>query len=117
MVLITDILQEACPRDHITKAVVPAKVEAILSYGRCSCNEGLLYRNAQDIELSLRDPVSWTGRAAQVEVTVNTVWEGCQAIVDAVMEKKIKARGPGQPQGLRSAIQSSTTTCNINNWM
>ena len=53
----------------------------------------------------------------QVEVTANMVQEGRWAIVDAVMEKKLKARGPGCPQGLGRAIRSLADTCNVDNWM
>ena len=41
--LIADILQEACPKDQITEAIVLSLGEAILFFGRCSHNEGLLY--------------------------------------------------------------------------
>ena len=64
--LIADILQEACPRYCITKAVVLALGEAILFFGRHLHKEGLLYRNTKDIELSSRGPVNWARRTAQV---------------------------------------------------
>ena len=89
------MLQEACPGDQITKAVVLAPREAILFFGRHSCREGLLCRKAKDVELTLRGPVNWAGRTVQVEVTTNTVQEGHQAIMGAVMEKKTKASRPG----------------------
>ena len=94
-----NILQEACPGDCITKAVVLALGKAILFFGRYSHSEVLLYRNAQDIELSLKGPINWAGRTAQVEVTVNTMQEGCRAMADTVLEKKTKARGSGHPRG------------------
>ena len=47
--LIADILQEGCPGDQITEAVVLAPGEAILFFGRCSLKEGLLSSNAEDI--------------------------------------------------------------------
>ena len=75
--------------------MVLALEEAILFFGRYLCKEGLLYRNTKDIELSLRGPVNWAWRTVQVEATVHTVQEGCQAIADAIIEKKMKARGPG----------------------
>ena len=52
-----------------------------------------------DVGFSLMGPISWAGRAAQLEVTVNTVQEGGRAIVEAVVEKQTKARGPGCPHG------------------
>ena len=96
--LITNILQETCPRDCITESVVLALGEAILFFGRHSCNEGLLYCDAQDIEHGLMGSITWTGRTAQVEATVKTIQEGCRTIEDAVPERKMKDRGPGHPQ-------------------
>ena len=71
--LIVDILQEACPRNQITDAVVLAPKQAVLFFGRHSYREGPFYRIAQDIALSLSGPVSWTGRTAQVKVTIKTM--------------------------------------------
>ena len=85
---ITDLLQEACPGDRIVKAVVLAPDKAILFFGRCSCREGFPYRNAKDVELSLKGLVNLVRRTAQVEVTTNTVQEGCWAMVDAIIMKK-----------------------------
>ena len=115
--LITDILQEACPGDWITKAVVLLPGEEILFFRRCSLKEGLLYSNAQDVELSLRGPVSLAGRTLQVEMTINTMEEDPQAIVNAIMEKKTQARGPWHPQGLWGATWSSAVACTVNDWM
>ena len=123
--LIANTLQEACPRDYITEAVVLALGEAILFYGRHSCNEGLLYRNTQDVELHLRGPITKAGITAQEEATVCTMLEGCRAMADegcramadAIMEKKIKTRGPGHPQGSRRAAWPSAAICYINNLM
>ena len=98
--IISDILQEACPRDCITEAVVLALGEAIQFFGRCLHKEGLLYCSTQDIEHGLKGSVTWAGRTGQVEVTVNTIQEVSRAIADAVLEKKMKARGPGHPWGL-----------------
>ena len=47
--LIANMLQEACPRDQITEAVVLAPGETVL----WSCKEGLLYNKAEDVKLSL----------------------------------------------------------------
>ena len=41
-------------------------------------------------------------------MTINTVQEGPRAIMDAVIEKKMKAKGPGCPQD---------ATCNVNDWI
>ena len=110
----TNILQQACPKDHITEAVVLAPEETILFFGWHSCNEGLLYCDAQDIEHVLTGSLTWAGRTAQVEKTVNTIQEGHRAITDAILEMKMKARGPGHPEGLSRAVQSSAAACNVN---
>ena len=52
-----------------------------------------------------------------MEATANMVQEGHQAIADAVMEKKTKARGLGCPQGLGRAIWSLAGTCNVDDQM
>ena len=114
--LIANILQEVCPRDCITKAVVLALGEAIPFFVSCSCIEGLLYRNAQDIELSLRGPITWTGRTAWAEATVHIMPEGHRAMTDAIMEKKTKTKVLGHPQGLRKATQPSAGTCYTDDW-
>ena len=95
----------------------PSTKEAILFFRKCSFRERLLYCNAQDIELGLRGQVNWAWKTLQVEVTINTVQEGHRAIVDAIMEKKMIASGPGCPQGLDGATQPSDAACNVNDWM
>ena len=52
-----------------------------------------------------------------MEVTVNTVQEGHWAITYTVMEKRMKARGPGNPQRSGRAVQSSASACKVDNWM
>ena len=86
--------------EWIIKTVVWAPREAILFFGRWLHKEVLPYASVRDIGFSLIGPVNWAGRTVQVEVTANTVPEACWAIVDAVVEKKMKARGPGCPWGL-----------------
>ena len=71
--LIANILQEACQRDHITEAVILAPGEAILFFRRCSQNGGLLYCDTQDIEHGLMGSITWVRRTVQVEVTVNII--------------------------------------------
>ena len=85
--LIADILQEACPKDQITKALVLSPREAILFFGRSSCNERFLYWKAKVTELGLGGSFKWARKPAQIEVTINTMQGGCWAIADAVMEK------------------------------
>ena len=73
--------------------------------------------NARDVGFSLTGPVNWGSRTVQVVVTVNTVQEGCQAIADAVVEKRIKTRGPGCPHGMMKVTKAPTAAYNIEEWM
>ena len=66
--LITNILQEAWPEDHITKAMVLSPGEAILFFGRHSKNEGLLYHRARDIKFGLGDPFNWVGGQCRLKL-------------------------------------------------
>ena len=93
--MITNILQEAWPEDHITEAVVLSPGEAILFFGRFSKNERLSYHRARDIEFGLGGPFNWAERLAHIEASRKTMQEGIHAILKAVVEKKTNARGPG----------------------
>ena len=50
-------------------------------------------------------------------MTVYTVQEGHQAIADAVVEKRSKARGPGCPQGTMKTNWTSTAEYNFKECM
>ena len=58
---------------------------------------GLPRGKARDVAFSVAGPVIWAGRLAWVKMTVNAVQEGHQAIAGAVVEKRAKTQGPGQP--------------------
>ena len=62
-------------------------------------------------------PIKWAGRTVHVEATINTVQEGHQAIADAIMEKRTKARGPGHPHRRMKVMRTPTTTYDILEWM
>ena len=72
--------------------------------------------NSRDVRFSLTGPVNETGRTAQVKATVNTIQEGCQAIVD-VVEKRTKARGTGYPHRMTKVMKVPTSDYNIEEWM
>ena len=74
--LIADMFQEGL-EEQINKGVVLTSREAVLFFGWQLGKEGLPLGSARDVGFSLTGPVSWAGRAAQVEVTINTVQEGC----------------------------------------
>ena len=71
--------------------------EAMLFFGRQSLKEGIPHGKARDAAFSLAGPVIWAGRGAQVKVRVHMVEESHQSIADAVVEKRMKAQGPGHP--------------------
>ena len=71
--------------EQIMEAVVLALVEAILFFGWWSLKEGIPLGSTRDVGFSLTGPVNWVSRITQVEVTVNTIQAGCQAILDAVV--------------------------------
>ena len=96
--LIADMFQNGLD-EWITNADVLELGEAMLFFGKWLHKEGLSHTSARDVGFSLTSPVNWAGGIVQVEGTANMVGEALQAIVDAVMEKKTKARGR-KPQGL-----------------
>ena len=63
--LITDILQEVWPDDHITEAMVLSPGEAILLFSRHSKKEGLPYHEARDVKF-------WSRRSIQPGWEVGT---------------------------------------------
>ena len=79
--------------------------------------EGLPLGNARDVGFSLKGPISWASRTAQVEVTVNTVQAGCQAIAEAVVEKRIKIRGPQHTCRMIKVMRTPTAAYDIKEWM
>ena len=77
--LLVDMFQGGL-EEQITEAVVLTSGEAVLFSGWWLCKEWLPLGSTRDIGLSLTGPISWAGRAVQVEATQSTVWEGCWAI-------------------------------------
>ena len=115
--LITDILQEAWPEDQINEAVVLFPGVTILFFGRCSRNEGLPYYRARGIEFCLRGPLNWAVRPTQMEASMKTVWEGYHTIIEVVVEKKMKARGPGWPWGKTKPSKTPAVTYDVKEGM
>ena len=97
--LITNILQEVWPEDQVTEAMVLSPGEAILFFSRCSKNKELPYHRARNIEFGLGGPFNWAWRPAQIEALKTSMQEGHHTITKAVVERKMKARGPGWPWG------------------
>ena len=105
--LITDILQEAWLEDCITEAMVLSPGQSFLFFSRCSKNEGLPYCRARDIEFGLGHLFNWARRSAQIEASRKPWQEGCHAILEAVVEKKMKARGLGDHRENKTPQDSS----------
>ena len=115
--LITNILQEAWLEDWITKAMVWSPWKAILFLDRHSKNEGLPYCRARNIEFGLGGLFNQAGRSTQIEASRKAMQEGCCVILEAVVEKKIKARGPGQPWGKTRHPKTPAAAYDVKEWM
>ena len=115
--LITDILQEAWLEDQVTEAMALSPGEAILFFSRCSRNEGLPYCRARNVEFGLGGPFNWAGRPTQIEYLRKTMQEGCCVIIKAVVEKKMKTRGPGWLQGKARHPRTPAAAYNIKEWV
>ena len=95
--MIEDMLQEA--RAGLTEAVVISPGRAILFYGRHSMGEGLKADEARDTAFLLTGAGTWVGKLAYLTATdPMTVQEGRRAIAQAILDNRVKARGPGCPQ-------------------
>ena len=97
--------------------MVLAPGETILFFGWWSFKEGLSLGGTRDIGFSLMGPTSWAGKAAQVEMTVSTVQEDCHVIVEAVIEKRSKARSPGHPHIMMKVTKAPVTAYYIKEWI
>ena len=103
--------------EWITEAVVLALGEAILFLRWRLLKEGLPHGDARDVGFCLGSLVNWARRESQVEMRVNTIQEGHQAIADAVVERITKARWPGCPQGTLKSKWNPTAAYNIEEWI
>ena len=80
--------------------------------------EGLLYCNAQYIELGLRGPVNWAGRTVQVEATVNTMHEGSLSYCRCHHGEENEGQRAWMPLSVEGdPPRPSAAVCNVNDWM
>ena len=93
--MIEDMLREA--RAGLTEAVVIGPGRAILFYGRCLMG-GLKADKARDAAFLLTGAGMWVGKLAYLTANPMTVQEGRRAIAQAVLDNRVKARGPGHPK-------------------
>ena len=93
--LVEDMLQEA--RAGLTEAVVTGPGRAILFYGIHSMGEGLRADKARDAAFLLTGAGMWVGKLAYLTADPVTIQEGKRAIAKAVLDNRVKVRGPGLP--------------------
>ena len=74
-------------------------------------------QRSRNVAFHVAGPVIWARRGTQVKAIVNTVQEGCQAIADAVVEKRMKVQIPRYPRGKKKTNQTPAMVCNIEEWM
>ena len=94
--LVEDMLKEA--RGGLTEAIVTGPDRAILFYGRHSMGEGLRVDEARDAAFLLTGAGTWVGKSAYLTADPVTIQEGKRAIAQAVLDNRVKARGPGCPR-------------------
>ena len=90
--LIANMFQDG-HEELITEAVVLAPGEVILFFGWQLLKEGLPLGDPRDVGFCLAGPVNWARKEVQVEMMVSTAQEGCWAIADAIVEKKLRPGG------------------------
>ena len=90
------MLQEA--RAGLTEAVVIGPGRAILFYERHSMGDGLKADEARDATFLLTGAGMCVGKLAYLTTNPMTVQEGRRAIAQAVLDNRVKARGPGCPR-------------------
>ena len=93
--VVEDMLQEV--RAGLTETVITSPGRAILFYRRCSMGEGLKVDEARDATFLLTGAGTWVGKLAYLTANSMTIKEGRRAIAKAIMDNRVKARGPGCP--------------------
>ena len=102
--------------EQITKAVVHTPGEVILFFGWWSCKKRLPLGSARDLGFSLRAPsMGWWDRSCWGNHKYCT--RNCQAIVDAVVEKRTKTRNPGYLHWMMKVMRTPATPYDIEEWM
>ena len=93
--LVEDMLHEV--RTRLTEAVVTGPGRLVLFYGRCSMGEGLMVDEARDATFILTGAGTWVGKSAYLTVNPMTIQEDKRTIAQAVLDNRVKARGPRHP--------------------
>ena len=93
--VVEDMLRET--RAGLTEAVVIGPGRAILFYGRRSMGEGLKADEARYATFLLTGAGTWVGKMAYLTTNPMTLQEGRRAIACAILDHRVKARGPRHP--------------------
>ena len=94
--VVEDMLREA--RARLTEVVVTVPGRVILFYRRHSMGEGLRVDEARDAAFLLTGAGTWIGKSAYLTANPMTIQEGKRAIAQAVLDNRVKVRGPGRPR-------------------
>ena len=84
-------------RTGLTEAVVMGPGQAVQFYGRQSLGECLSLGKVRDTTFTLTGVGTWVGKPAYLAADPLTIQGGWWAIIQAITECQIEARGPGQP--------------------
>ena len=90
-----DMLHKA--RMGLTEVVVTGPGRAVLFYGRHSMGEGLTADKVRHAAFLLTGAGTWVGKSAYLTADPMTIQEGKRAIIQAILDHQVKARGPGYP--------------------
>ena len=92
--LVEDMLCKA--RTGLTEVVTgPGRV--VLFYQRSSMGEGLMVDKARDATFLLTGAGTWVGKSAYPTTDPMTIQEGRRAIAQAILDNRVKVRGPRHP--------------------
>ena len=86
-----------CKKPELTEAVVIGPGRAILFYERRLMGEGLKADEARDAVFLLTGAGTWVGKSAYLTADPMTIQEGRRTIAQAVLDNRVKVRGPGLP--------------------
>ena len=80
------------------ESVIIGPGRAILFYERHSMGEGLKADEARDAAFLLTGAGTWVGKLAYLTTDHMTLQEGRRAIAQAILDNRVKPRGPGCPR-------------------
>ena len=93
--LVEDMLHEA--RTGLSKAVVTGPGRLGLFYGRHLMGEGFMADKARDAAFLLTGAGTWVGKLAYLTADPMKIQEGKRAIAQAILDNRVKVRGPRHP--------------------